>query len=785
MESALISMGPFIATFADSDKTGLYYVGNGMVTVHPIKLLENSSCSDKNENCSNGDSGYAASESQSQHGEPQLDQLFPTLSLQDDSQSKQGEANTEEEACDQSESPIQGEQESGLTQEIELQEPFSISKSDNTEHDLKEEDLSYSFDERKDDNTWSESLAESISSRTSEEEKKEQPLESLENDGLKAEFNHFLYWREPLPSIEFEIQAQFTHDTQFKQFNQISDDQNIALMRNSDTRQEYSVPDDSNVFYNNLTCSNYSNNEQNVSHLLNGSEPQDCSRDVLNANTQDKVIGPLSLWTLSNYSSPNGNNEQKYFAQYPDFYQNVQQQLGTIEQDIVPNELLEHFVNMSTNNYMSDLYTTDITYHCAYSLPAVAFTLGPDHWQCLRRTFFNLVRNMSTNIRCILASSLYPIALIIGREHTSRDLFSAFKLFLTDMDEIRARLVPTFIPFFKLLNAQERDCVLSKLSLFMNLENFLNWRFRVTFCELFQELIPFYTKAADFKKYIIQIVFMLLKDKVAEVRNASVRVAAAVVKHLYELEELYPMPVQLLEMICDFSKARNWFIRQTFVGFCNHVLYDSIIPIEQFEEHLFGPLLCLVLDPVPNVRLTVSRLIGRLPYSDKKELVKLLKVQAAIRMLAVDADKDVREQLDLYGDCTKEFGSPLPDTNEQLHTYETLEQAQKMEIGNCELNENEKEQLTLSEESAQEEVQMDYTETNQTTEYDWMQLPRIDPMEIEPNPIFSKPSFFAEPMNALLVLDQDEDEENLSIDCRLSRQLHLKSQLPNQPTLTD
>ena len=37
---------------------------------------------------------------------------------------------------------------------------------------------------------------------------------------------------------------------------------------------------------------------------------------------------------------------------------------------------------------------TDIAQHCAYSLPAVAYTLGKDNWKCLRSLYETLVSDM-------------------------------------------------------------------------------------------------------------------------------------------------------------------------------------------------------------------------------------------------------------------------------------------------------------------------------------------------------------------------------------------------------
>lgn len=55
----------------------------------------------------------------------------------------------------------------------------------------------------------------------------------------------------------------------------------------------------------------------------------------------------------------------------------------------MPQPLIDHFVSMSDPNNAS---TTDINmaHHCAFSLPAVALTLGPHHWDLLRDTYTTL-----------------------------------------------------------------------------------------------------------------------------------------------------------------------------------------------------------------------------------------------------------------------------------------------------------------------------------------------------------------------------------------------------------
>lgn len=41
---------------------------------------------------------------------------------------------------------------------------------------------------------------------------------------------------------------------------------------------------------------------------------------------------------------------------------------------------------------------SDIAQHCAYSLPAVAYTLGKENWKCLRSLYETLVSDMQVKI---------------------------------------------------------------------------------------------------------------------------------------------------------------------------------------------------------------------------------------------------------------------------------------------------------------------------------------------------------------------------------------------------
>lgn len=63
--------------------------------------------------------------------------------------------------------------------------------------------------------------------------------------------------------------------------------------------------------------------------------------------------------------------------------------LSLPSQDIIPQPLLDQFVSM-TDPARAQTVDTDITKHCAYSLPGVALTLGRQNWHCLKDTYETL-----------------------------------------------------------------------------------------------------------------------------------------------------------------------------------------------------------------------------------------------------------------------------------------------------------------------------------------------------------------------------------------------------------
>ena len=100
---------------------------------------------------------------------------------------------------------------------------------------------------------------------------------------------------------------------------------------------------------------------------------------------------------------------------------------------------------------------SDIARHCAFSLPAVALTLGRSNWPLLKDTYetlacgkihpiyrclwtnclnLNFSSDMQWKVRRTLASSIHELGAILGEEVSAADLIPVFNGFLKDLDEV-------------------------------------------------------------------------------------------------------------------------------------------------------------------------------------------------------------------------------------------------------------------------------------------------------------------------------------------------------------
>jgi len=179
------------------------------------------------------------------------------------------------------------------------------------------------------------------------------------------------------------------------------------------------------------------------------------------------------------------------------------------EQSIVPQLLIDHYVSMIDPS-RAQTVDNDIARHCAFSLPAVALTLGRTNWPLLKETYETLANDMQWKVRRTLASSIHELGVILGEEVAASDLVPIFNGFIKDLDEVRIGILKHLADFLKLLNKNDRNEYLPRLEEFLKMDNERNWRFRLELTEQLGHLVPLF-KAEDIKDHLAPIALTLVQ----------------------------------------------------------------------------------------------------------------------------------------------------------------------------------------------------------------------------------------------------------------------------------
>lgn len=230
---------------------------------------------------------------------------------------------------------------------------------------------------------------------------------------------------------------------------------------------------------------------------------------------------------------------------------------------IVPPVLIAYFMAM-TDGELAGSTDSDMAYHCAFSLPAVALTLGRANWHVLAKTCDALAANMQYKVRRTLASSLHELALILGQELTIKHLLPIFDGLLKDLDEVRIGVLRHLAHFLELMGEEQRLKFLPKLKFFLLTDNEWNWRFREELAKQLLAAVPLYVpRMRNACRRLGQLLHDLLFDRVCAVRTAAHELTCELVKHTANVDWL--LCSRLLLKLCeDLAHSKRYvylFIR--------------------------------------------------------------------------------------------------------------------------------------------------------------------------------------------------------------------------------
>lgn len=466
------------------------------------------------------------------------------------------------------------------------------------------------------------------------------------------EFSQFQYWRVPIPDIELDLSL-----IDQKSNNTSNESQTSNATEEQTIEPKPEVTEDSSAL---TSYDELGTNLCDDQKRLKEGQPLltiDAVGATVKSEVSDKREWKSSDWnynfsnitysdfvsirepTLNFYSQKNDSDDIMSYT----FGDSLPMGSGYMfpcrrtppSQDIIPNELLENYLSM-TNPIHYQSIDPDLCHHCAYSLPAVALTLGRQNWPCLRETYEGLAADMQWKVRWTLASSLHQMSQILGSELTTRDLLPIFLAFMKDLDEVRFGILQNLAAFLKLLLRPQQQGILPKISEFLKMDNNRNWRFRHTLAEQIIDLAEIYT-SSEIKEYLYPIALVLLNDKgmlcfvlkqyfllnasnrwtVCEVRLVAIRLMSVLMKSIfilspYSTNSSIASKLDIIdELNSQMAESGKWVQRQAYVMACEQIIANHSVPFDVFIDKMLDHLLNLSEDKVPNIRLVVARTISQ------------------------------------------------------------------------------------------------------------------------------------------------------------------------------
>ncbi|XP_055538813.1 serine/threonine-protein phosphatase 4 regulatory subunit 1-like isoform X2 [Wyeomyia smithii] len=303
--------------------------------------------------------------------------------------------------------------------------------------------------------------------------------------------------------------------------------------------------------------------------------------------------------------------------------------------------LLEDFVHMKNIN-------KELCYECAYNFPAIVLTFGEKFWPILSSHFFALCNDIQTTVRRTMAASISKVALIIGREHATRDLVAPYTEFLMDSDEIKIEVVNTLAEFLKVIDGSEHETLMDQISLCLKPPlNMMNWRFREAIARQLIQLVKIHTKIRkeNCLLYLTGLAMRLMMDKYDFVRKAGVDAFVECTQEFQKNGAVFKFFTE------HFANNVFWRRRQTYIITAGKMLETGNIEVETFRKYVLNNILALVGDTVPNVRIQLGKCLKDiiLPHASfSPTCPDADAIEQVLAKLRSDPDRDVRGQIDGY-----------------------------------------------------------------------------------------------------------------------------------------
>eukprot|EP00002_Diphylleia_rotans_P035072 TRINITY_DN7605_c0_g1_i4.p1 TRINITY_DN7605_c0_g1~~TRINITY_DN7605_c0_g1_i4.p1 ORF type:complete len:399 (+),score=56.86 TRINITY_DN7605_c0_g1_i4:1137-2333(+) len=301
--------------------------------------------------------------------------------------------------------------------------------------------------------------------------------------------------------------------------------------------------------------------------------------------------------------------------------------------ETLDRKLYEIFLRMPQNSNAKG-GDPEAAFHCAFSFAAVLEMLGPDSWPEMHSVFEMLKRDIKFKVRRPLAFSLPLIAHVIGPAQAESDLLPIFEMFLMDLDQVRSGAIKTYVDFVEALSESGRSSALHMLATILK-DSGHQWRTRSKIARSLPKLCSMLSPE-HLIQYAVPTFFLLSCDGVGKVRSRACAATFDVFSAITQKAQDY-VPNFFLA-VNEYAKSQQSSRRQSYADMCAAFLRAD--QGESFTVHLQESFTKLILDAVPNVRLSACKVLDLL--LDKQGPLLNFAVEA-LHALSSDQDGGVQE----------------------------------------------------------------------------------------------------------------------------------------------
>ncbi|CAG9333417.1 unnamed protein product [Blepharisma stoltei] len=256
--------------------------------------------------------------------------------------------------------------------------------------------------------------------------------------------------------------------------------------------------------------------------------------------------------------------------------------------------ILDQFVGLSQNNTCKG----EFQHHCAYYFPGILQILGPETWNILSGSYFQLCSEGENIAKKSIARSIHEVAKVIGPEAASNDLIKVYKGMFLETCPAKSIALDNLANFLKYIKEESRPVFLQYIK--KNSKNG-NWRTRHAIAKQLEDLVDLYPISIIIGD-LWPIIFDLCKDKIAKIRDEAalgLGRAGALILSSDKKEEIS-------RAIKSFAIDPSYTNRLIFSQAALH-----LVDLPDFQSLFAEELSNAANDPVPNIRIACSLVVKK------------------------------------------------------------------------------------------------------------------------------------------------------------------------------